>query len=154
MAHICKLQLRGHKTENPQHLLLPEKIDTYLNASSVAILVDVVNAASVEGGRTTDDAVDLEVLESWESHLSNWDIAIGNRHSVSKESLKICSNQGHASTNDCQYIQVNVWPEWGGIGLGNDVPFHWRPRLPPEAFRCESADRRAGGTRTNERLTM
>lgn len=34
----------------------------YLNAGGVAVLVDVVDATGVEGGRTTDDAVDLKML--------------------------------------------------------------------------------------------
>ena len=79
MAHNCKLQLSGHKIENPQHFLIPEKFNTYLDAGGVAVLVDVVNAASVEGRRTTDDAVDLEVLESWGSHcaIETLQLAIG-----------------------------------------------------------------------------
>ena len=74
--------------------LLPEKFNTYLNAGGVAVLVDVINATSIEGGRTADDAVNLGVLKVGERSLSNWDIAIGNRQSafcVSKESSIICA---------------------------------------------------------------
>ena len=67
--------------------LLPGKINTYLNAGGVAVLVDVINATSVEGGRTTDDAVNLGVLESWGKVIKqlghcNWQSAF----CVSKES--------------------------------------------------------------------
>ena len=62
--------------------LLPEKFNTYLNAGGVAVLVDVINATSIEGGRTADDAVNLGVLESWGKVIKqlghcNWQSAIG-----------------------------------------------------------------------------
>jgi len=65
--------------------LFQDKCNTHLNPGGVAVLVDVVDAAGVEGGRAANDAVDLEVLESWKQSLNNWDIAIGNRHCVSEE---------------------------------------------------------------------
>ena len=71
-------------------MLLHPTNDTspYLNAGGVAVLVDVVDATGVEGGRTTDDAVDLEC---WRKVIiNNWDIANSNRHFVSNKST-ICA---------------------------------------------------------------
>ena len=52
-----------------------------LHAGSMTVLVEMVNAASVEGRRTTDDAVDLYVCllkENDELDVSNCELQIAN----------------------------------------------------------------------------